>query len=169
MEGQLILAAPAAILASTPEALRLSVEADPNSADRAIFEFNKLALAGALRALGITRVTVEYSGGGDEGRTESITFEPNDQHTSHTVNVALMKYRWDEERACGGSELAFDDMALDQVAEALCDTAISLTGHNGYENNDGGAGTFVLQAADATAELEHSDYYTESDTTSHAL
>jgi hypothetical protein len=169
MEGQLIVAASAAQQAPTREAVRLAVDTKPDDATRVIFDFNKNALAGAMRALGLTSVAVTYSGCGDEGRTEDTTFQPSEVDDHHQVAVAQMRYRWDEERACGGSELVYADMYLRDVAEALCDTAIALMGHGGYENNDGGQGTFTLQAEDAAAELEHSDFYTESDTTTHAL
>jgi hypothetical protein len=170
MEGQLIVAAPAVTPVLSQSDVRLAVDTKPNDATRVLFDFNKQALAQAMRARGLTSVMVTYSGCGDEGRTEGVAFEPADVDEGlEPIVTAQMRYRWDEERACGGSELVFADMNLQDTAEALCDTSIEMLGHGGFENNDGGQGTFTLHAINAEAELEHSDFYTESDTTTHTL
>lgn len=170
MEGQLIGAAQAVIPVPSQADARLAVDTKPNDANSVVFDFNKHALAQAMRARGLSSVVVTYSGCGDEGRTEGVAFEPPDVDEGlEPIVAAQMRYRWDEERGCGGNELVFVDMHLRDIAEALCDTAIELMGHDGYENNDGGQGTFTLQALDASSELEHSDFYTESDTTTHTL
>ncbi len=170
MELQAISAATAALPTLTEADVRLAFTSKPDDARRVIFDFNKQALASAMRSLGLTSVAVTYSGSGDSGQIDEVGFQPSDfEDGLHKVSVALVRYRWDEERSCGGSELHFEEMLLCDIAEALCDTAIELCQHDGYENNDGGSGTFTLQAGDASAELEHSDYYTESDTSVHAL
>ncbi len=154
----------------TQEDLRQIVMSNPDGASRAVFDFNKHSLACSMRQLGASSVVVTYSGGGDEGRIDEICFFPPELSVGGSAAcVALMRYRWDAEAQCGATELAFEHMALEEIAEALCDAAVSSTGHNGYENGEGGSGTFTLQAADASAELEHSDYYTESDTSMHSL
>ncbi len=154
----------------TQEGLRQIVMSNSDGASRAVFDFNKHSLAASMRQLGASSVVVTYSGGGDEGRIDAISFFPPEVPAGDSsACVALMRYHWDPAAQCGATELAFEDMALPDVAEALCDFAVSSTGHNGYENGEGGSGTFTLQAADASAELEHSDYYTESDTSMHSL
>lgn len=50
---------------------------------------------------------------------------------------------------------------FDDAIENLLYDAIELSGHSGWENNDGGGGTFIVQA-DATASLEHSDNFTDT-------
>lgn len=154
----------------TQDGLRQIVVSNRDGASRAVFDFNKHSLASSMRQLGASSVVVAYSGGGDEGRIDDVCFFPAEVSVGEsTACVALIRYHWDVEAHCGATELAFEDMALQDIAEALCDAALSSTGHNGYENGEGGSGTFTLQAADASAELEHSDYYTESDTSMHSL
>lgn len=170
MEVQVIEATPVALPPPSQDDVRLVVASKPDEAARAIFNFNKHALAAAMRAIGFTSVVVTYTGDGDSGQIDEIGFQPPDiEEGLNKAVVAQMRYRWDEERHCGGSELVFEEMHLGSIAEALCDTAISLGGHDGYENNDGGCGEFTLQASDASAVLEHTDYYTESDTSTHEL
>jgi len=167
------LTSPSSVAAPTPptqDALRQIVMSDPDGTSRAVFDFNKHSLASSMRQLGASSVVVTYSGGGDEGRIDDICFFPPEISVGATTAcVALMRYHWDAEAHRGATELVFEDMSLHDIAEALCDAAVSSTGHNGYENGEGGGGTFTLQAADASAELEHSDYYIESDTSMHSL
>lgn len=170
MDVQHFAATAVATKTPTRDELHQIVLSNPDGAARALFDFNKHALAVAMRQIGFSSVVVTYSGGGDSGQFDEVSFLPPDVEEGPTKPVvAVMRYRWDAEAHCGASELAFEDMALQDIAEALCDAAVSLTGHNGYENSDGGSGTFTLQAADASSELEHSDYYTESDTSMHSL
>lgn len=170
MEGQLIVAASAVTPVLSQPDLRLAVDTKPNDATRLIFDFNKHALAEAMPTRGLTSVAITYSGCGDEGRPEEVAFEPTDVDEGlEPIVVAQMRYRWDEERGCGGSELVFDDMHLRDVAEALRDAAIELLGRGGYENNDGGQAKFTLLAINAAAELEPRDFCTESDVSTHAL
>jgi hypothetical protein len=169
MEGQLVAAAPAAPSAPTQADVRLAVDTKPNDATRVMFDFNKHALAQAMLPLGLTSVVVTYSGCGDEGQIEETSFQPPEiSEDLQLVVGAQMRYRSDDERGCVGSELVFCEMHLRDAAEALCETAVTLM-HDGYQNDDSGQGTFTLEAVDATAELEHWDFYTESDVTTHAL
>lgn len=170
MDTQIIETRAAAAAAPTEADVRHAVDTRPDDAARVMFDFNKHALARAMRAIGLTSVEVAYSGSGDSGRIDEVDFEPAGVEAhAHRVVVARMRYRWDEERYCGGSELVFVELPLLDAAEALCDQAITLCDHDGFENNDGGSGTFTLQARDAAAELDHRDYYTESLVSTHPL
>jgi hypothetical protein len=150
--------------------VRRAFETRPDDAARVMFDFNKQALARAMRAAGLASVEVTYSGSGDSGQIDEVEFDPPgvDARTHHVL-VARMHYRWDEERCCGANEPLFEELSLADAAETLCDQAITLCDHDGYENGDGGSGTFTLQAADAAAELDHRDYYTESLSSVHPL
>lgn len=135
-----------------------------------LFEFNKQALARAMLEAGFTSVTVRYSGCGDSGQTDSVDFEPAALDPSVVeVEMAQVRADYDQAQRAWKKELCFPSVTLPELASLLCDTAISLTGHDGWENNDGGEGTFTLQAEGAAAELEHSDFYVERDTSMHAL
>jgi hypothetical protein len=96
MEVQLVPAT-SVIAATVPckDELRRNVVSKLDDSSRAVFDFNKLALAAAMRQLGLSSVSITYSGGGDEGRTDDISFVPRDLNENATmVVVALMRYRW---------------------------------------------------------------------------
>lgn len=170
MDVQPIEDTPAALPPPSQDDVRQAFGSSPDEAVRTIFDFNKHSLAAVMRTLGFTSVVVTYSGNGDSGQIDEIDFQPPDiAEGSSTALGAQRHHRWDEERRCHSSELVFEEMPLDSIAEWLCDTAISLVGHDGYENDDGGCGTFTLRSDNASAELKHTDYYTESDTSTHAL
>ncbi|HQR77060.1 MAG TPA: hypothetical protein PLR35_11610, partial [Burkholderiaceae bacterium] len=62
MELQTISAATAAPPLLTQADVQLAFTSKPDEAKRAIFDFNKQALASAMRSLGLTSVAVTYSG-----------------------------------------------------------------------------------------------------------
>lgn len=142
---------------------------------RLLFEFNKCAMAQVMQAHGIASVTVSYSGEGDSGQIDEVDFEPEDPELDLQVQMACEQWEWDGQRH--QASLVLRDMELAEAAILLCDVALQLCDHDGYDNNDGGRGTFTLhalgQADDGTlcvkADLEHVDYYTESTTSEHAL
>ena len=170
MKIQLVLAGSPVQAVPTQADVREAIDAESADAARVVFDFNKHTLAQAMRSLRLTAVVVTYSGCGDSGQIDEVGFQPSDVDEGlRRVIVATTQQRWDHNLALGCSELSFCERLLRDAAESLCDEAISLMSHDGYENSDGGSGTFTLQAADGAAELDHSDYYTECDTSTHAL
>jgi hypothetical protein len=160
----------ATVCAPTEDELRAAVGSQRLDAARLVFAFNKSVLAEAMRALDLTSVTVNYSGSGDEGMINEISFQPSSTSAgSKSVRAARVKHFWHAEAEARSVSLVFEDANLFDLAEDLCDGAITLCGHNGYQNNDGGNGTFTLRAEDAIAELEHTDYFMESDTSVHKI
>lgn len=161
---------PEDLCAPTEDELRAAVGSQREDAERLVFAFNKSTLAEAMRALELTAVTVNYSGSGDEGMINEISFQPGStQADSKSVRAARVVHLWNAETAVRSVSLVFEVADLFDLAADLCDRAIALCGHNGYENNDGGDGTFTLRADDAIAELEHTDYFMESATSVHKV
>lgn len=154
----------------TQEQLLEAFAADPTAARRAIFDFNKQTLAAAMRGLGISSLTVSYSGSGDSGQIDEVSFEPwTELGADDTAQAAVSEWHWNGDDRRSHEQLVFAALGLVDFAESLCDAAIALCDHDGYENNDGGEGRFTLQAEGASAELEHSDFYVERETSTHAL
>lgn len=163
-------AAAAASRIHTPEALFEAFAADPAAAERAVFDFNRQQLVQAMVELGLSSVTVTYTGSGDSGQIDDVSFDPSTALAAgRAVRVAMREWRWSEADRRGHEHLAFSELDLVKLAGLLCDTAIALCDHDGYENNDGGEGRFTLQAEGASAELEHSDFYVERETSTHVL
>lgn len=54
--------------------------------------------------------------------------------------------------------------------QAVCGQDVrNASGHEGYQNHDGGQGTLTIDVDEGVVTLEHTDFYTESDTTAHTL
>lgn len=89
----------------------------------------------------VVKVVAEYSGSGDSGSMESTTAFDEEEAEVSTIDSQVLN---DIESAC--DELLYDE-------------------HAGWENNDGGSGTFTItREADGSVkiELEHTNYFTES-------
>ena len=161
---------PEVLCAPTEDELRVAVGSQREDTARLVFAFNKSALAEAMRAIELTAVSVNYSGSGDEGMINEISFQPSSpQADSKVVRAARVVHLWHAETSTRSVSLVFEDADLFDLAADLCDRAIALCGHNGYQNNDGGDGTFTLRADDAIAKLEHTDYIMESETSVHEV
>jgi hypothetical protein len=94
-----------------------------------------------LKLNGITKVEAEYSGSGDSGQIDGVTFEPD------TIKLP-------PELEHEVEQLFYD------VLEAR---------YAGWENNDGASGTFTwdINGKDSGFHHEHCEYYTESNDYSH--
>lgn len=94
--------------------------------------------------LGITSIQAEYDGYGDSGNVEDVSFTP--------------------------APTADETRAAVQVLESLFTDFIWMFAyglHPGFENNDGGWGTFEWDLTADKINLSHHDRYVEHDTTEH--
>jgi hypothetical protein len=107
----------------------------------------KTAIIQAMNRDGIDSIAITYSGSGDSGQIDEIALTP--------AKASYATYN--------GSDIPLRSFVED-FADELIESA-----HSGYENGDGGAGTITITRATATVTWEHSDFYTESDTTEYAL
>lgn len=130
--------------------------------DNDLQDFNKAAVLEKLRALNVTSLEVRYSGSGDSGQLDEVTFAPEQPATMPTVSVKERDYvRYDEAARCWETAEKLVERPLEDAVESLCWDAIEA--HcSGFENNDGGDGTWVLDVATGKYTLDHTNYYTES-------
>lgn len=115
------------------------------------FEQRKQALFSTLATHGIHTVTVEYDGEGDSGQINDIAAfteanAPVDLHIPHNADG-------DTQRA-----------TLHDSIEDFCWDILELH-HDGFENNDGGFGTFIFTVPDTSIQLRHSDRFVDVTTT----
>lgn len=125
-------------------------------------------LCKALASVGAQSATVEYAGYGDSGSVESVEIQWPDtpRVPPGSVQYPTALSVWNEEHQRYDTVYPDSDRDFDSAVEDLLDRAITLSGHDGWENNDGGNGTFTL-FADGTAHLLHRDHFIEQVTDSH--
>lgn len=123
-----------------------------------------IAVGTMLRTVGALSVTVEYNGYGDSGGVETITLQWPGPPGALPASIAIPRADSGSVTSSSpGKEPKVDirERPFDDAIENLLYDAIELSGHSGWENNDGGGGTFIVHA-DATASLEHSDNFTDT-------
>ncbi|MBU9363499.1 DUF6878 family protein [Burkholderia multivorans] len=114
-------------------------------------------LSMALRAVGAVSATAEYAGCGDSGDHFDITIQ-------WPASPAGNANATTEPTSASSDSLNAPD--FDSRLENLVWDAVSAAGHDGWENNEGGGGTFTL-FSDGTATLDHYDNVTNSNESSH--
>lgn len=117
-----------------------------------------------LRSVGALSVAIEYEGYGDSGNVERIELQWPRAPGTPPASIAIPGARREADAppASGDeSKTGIEEYRFDDAIENLLYDAIELTGHSGWENNDGGGGTLTIHA-DATAHLEHHDNFTET-------
>lgn len=117
---------------------------------------NLARVAGAMTEHGITSIVGEYHGYGDSGQEAEITFEPDQRVATLLIQSWVERYTYSE----GTSQRRFEleSTTLEACVASLVESAIQLSGHEGYENNEGGGGTLTI-TPDGHAEHEHYDIY----------
>ena len=96
-----------------------------------------------LTALGITRVTADYDGGGDSGQLESVHL-----------------YQGTEERT-----ESIDPELVTRVEQLLYD--LLEVRHGGWENNEGAFGEFQWDVVSDALTHEHNARFTDYDVSTH--
>lgn len=138
-----------------------------------ILVFNKNAIVAILTSLGISCITVEYSGSGDSSDGTEIDFSGTSKSHLHRAAVTLKQIKGDYDHNRPAEDrwiykVEDVDLVLDEAMRVFTDQLINHFGHNGYENGNGGHGTVEL-FAHGKLEFSHSDYITEEDTTTYEL
>ena len=133
-------------------------------------EKNREIVITALKAQGITVATIDYAGAGDSGDTCDLAVQPTELLAGltgitvkqHVVDVQYIGY---QQRACSMRET---EVALD---EAVRDFAMHWVDslYGGWENDDGACGTVTINVNDDAIVLNHTSYYTESESYDHAM
>ncbi|CAH2902124.1 MAG: hypothetical protein PCALPYG88_5711 [uncultured Paraburkholderia sp.] len=116
-------------------------------------------LSMVLHAAGAVSATAEYAGYGDSGDHFDIAITwPGSPAGSADVTT----------ESGSASSDGLNDPDFDTQFENLVWDAVCAAGHDGWENNEGGGGTFTL-FPDGTATLDHYDNVTNSNESSHAF
>ena len=106
-----------------------------------------------LRCMGITRVTFQFSGGGDQGQIDQVTVEGIHESLYPTLEVP------DDFYAVHGAKSdyapAYRNSKLSNAIEAFGDWYLEYDrcGYDWY-NNDGGQGTLTLTPSTNSAHLD---------------
>lgn len=96
-----------------------------------------------LDALGIKRLTVQYSGSGDSGQTDDISTEPEKR------NLLLDELFEDTEKSL---KEILDEFTWQAIEEH----------EGGFYNNEGGYGEVVFDTKNRTVTMEHNNYVQET-------
>jgi len=127
------------------------------------FEANLVAIAAALAAHGIHQVASSYSGSGDSGDSyEQHAYDAQGAEVALPDVEVMCERREYAQTASGyGYTVKPSAISLTSAISDANDQALQLSGHSGYENNEGGYGTLTIYAS-GFAELAHTDFV-ESD------
>jgi hypothetical protein len=113
---------------------------------------NKGLIFAALAEAGIGKVTVEYDGSGDSGQIGDVfAWRGRDTVPLPSCKLQLAQSHPDHPFAETGLAEAVENLAWDCLEER----------HAGWENDDGGFGTFVFDVAARTLTLEHNERFTD--------
>jgi hypothetical protein len=150
--------------------LQRNVSACPPDTRRLVFDFNKQALLETLRCLHAEEATVTYAGSSDEGQIDEVRLTPETIDADAVqVQLVAMHQTWNAESSTSRASLALEPRNLRTALADFCDQAIDLAGHTGYEINDGGEGRLTISVGGGEVALQHTDFYTESDTCTYEL
>ena len=98
---------------------------------------DRLEIRTKLASMGITSVECHYSGGGDSGAVDDITY-----------------------RKIDGLTTTFENDVLQEAIQDLFWEAANTRAGSGWYNNDGGAGTIEWQVPTDDVNHQHAEYYT---------
>lgn len=130
---------------------------------------NKDVFLKALADLGVTTFVVEYSGGGDSGDVTETSATPEGV-MAQVVATKVIERAVSGEYVDGKWHYSFreKDISLDEALRNFAMQWVNLN-HGGWENNDGGTGTFTVDVDTGEFTLDHREYYTESTSYAYSL
>jgi hypothetical protein len=118
-------------------------------------ERNKALVFDVLAAAGITTVTAKFDGEGDQGQLDAVTARAGDKEVSLPATpVTIHQSCWPKET------LTTTEQPLSEAVETLCYDYLEQK-HGGWENNEGGFGSFVFDVAQRSIELEFNGRFTD--------
>jgi hypothetical protein len=129
---------------------------------------NKGRILEALKKVSAARAVLAYEGSGDSGQVEACdVYNPNDDIVEAQDAVACLFYRRHE---FNESAKQWESSVVEKATplkDALIDFAHELLEDNypGWEINDGSRGEITIDVASGKVLIEHTNFYTESETT----
>jgi hypothetical protein len=126
---------------------------------RDAFNANVTTLAVFLSLNRLNTAHIEYSGSGDSGDYEASTFtsvDGSEVRLRGDIKLTYISHR--DPNAWNNTPSAPEAKSYDPASfvSMLLDQAISVSNHDGYENNDGGGGELTVNA-DGTWKHSHYD------------
>lgn len=128
---------------------------------------NWSAILEAMKRLGATGADIEYRGCGDSGEGTEVTFQPASVDGSTLVEIYRIHSEF-QNGAWSRTEVG-SQTSLEEALRWLTDEVVSLAGHDGYENNEGGYGKLTVLVEEGSFALEHSDYVVETLDSTHSM
>ncbi|WP_234729636.1 DUF6878 family protein [Acidocella facilis] len=122
---------------------------------------NKVVLFGAMEVAGITHITIEFNGYGDEGQMEDA------RAYAEGTEIAMPEDRIEILDAMWGSRDTERQTVM--IGEAVTSIAWAILGrlYGGWQDNDGAFGEFKFDVATATITLDFNERYTDSTNYTH--
>ncbi len=130
----------------------------------AVFPQTKAVIFCALEAAGIAQVTMEFEGSGDSGQMEQAAAytASNEPVGIPDALVAITQVDFDEDKDSRA------DVRLREAIETVAYELLEQT-HGGWEDNDGGFGTFTFDVAERSITLDFNERYTETNNSVHSF
>ena len=123
-------------------------------------KLNKPIVFDALKAAGITTVTVTFDGEGDSGQIEEMTAD--DAREIPDTQLDIHQAAWNT------LKLNRHAVSLRDAIELLCYDLLSQD-HGGWENNEGAFGEFTFHVPNCRITLEINERFSDFDTSSHTF
>ncbi len=120
----------------------------------AVFPITKAAIFDALNATGVTRIAIEFEGSGDSGQMEQATAFSGEEEIVPFPKawIEITRVDFDEEKDTR------EEVNLRDAIETIAYDLLEQT-HGGWENNDGGFGTFTFDVAERSLTLDYDERY----------
>lgn len=124
---------------------------------------NKKAILRALRDLGVKKVSICYSGSGDSGCIDHVSFDNNNADRDSTVVIEDRSSKFDHASQSWIDSSTQSEVPIAQAVETFCYDLLEEK-HGGWENGAGADGSFELDVDSGEITWTHNEYYTESNT-----
>jgi hypothetical protein len=137
--------------------------------ENAVFAVNKIILADFMRSNNLDLVVVEYSGSGDSGGVDSVTFCIGDRQVADTPQGRLSLLFVERHYRKNGDVIKFTtfETGAESAFERMAYEALDICGQGGWENDGGGQGEVRFTLANPQDEavaikVNHTTYITEA-------
>lgn len=125
-----------------------------------VIAFNKSHIFPHLADAGITLVTLQYDGSGDNGCTDEVCAYIDCISAELPASIVEIKYqKWN-------GDIITEALSLRNAIETMC-MDIAETYHQGWENGSGAYGEFHLDIISGSIRLEHNQRHESYDSSSY--
>jgi len=139
----------------------------PSINARELLELHRTALVIGLNGSAIEQMVIEYAGSGDEGNGFEISVTPSSVVIDDLLIETADSEYYEMEPGTYRYKVSKGSMDLSSLLEEMCDLALTVGGHSGYEDNEGGYGSLTFTMATGELKLVHNDYASKVETTEH--